>query len=315
MFIRKLVKAGQTSHTIALPKEWITKNSLKKGDLIYVRMHSENELIISTELKEKKAVLKEISISIDKKSIGTINRELTSAYINNYSTINIIGPDLYKISTDLRNVINNFVALEITEQTSSSIIAKDMLNIKEVSIDNNIRRMDNIVRSILKDYLNFEKEMLDSIKSRDSDVNRLYFLLFKIIKSALGNENISKDVGIKSKTDILPLWYLILNIESFADSIADIFILSMDLTSKSFFDGILKLINGIQSDFTNVMKAFYNSDKMLADNIASNRIQVLKSCDELSNNYEEIILTKIIEHIKELENLICNISRIVMDKD
>jgi len=64
MIIRKLVKAGQASHTISLPKDWLEKNNLNKGDIIYIRELSDKELLISTETKTEESALKrEITIS------------------------------------------------------------------------------------------------------------------------------------------------------------------------------------------------------------------------------------------------------------
>ena len=84
MQIRKLVKSGAASHTVALPKDWITNNKLIKGDLIYIE-NKNNELIISANTKETKKEEKEIEISIDDKNEGTIRRQTISAYIKNYN--------------------------------------------------------------------------------------------------------------------------------------------------------------------------------------------------------------------------------------
>jgi len=59
MNIRKLVKSGSTSHTIALPKDWLTKNNLKKGDMLYIKEEN-NEINISSEEKKPTLTTKEI---------------------------------------------------------------------------------------------------------------------------------------------------------------------------------------------------------------------------------------------------------------
>ena len=64
MFIRKLVRAGASSFTVALPKEWITKNSLEKGNIVYINKISDNELILTAEPKEKKSPEREITFDI-----------------------------------------------------------------------------------------------------------------------------------------------------------------------------------------------------------------------------------------------------------
>ncbi|MEK6856972.1 MAG: phosphate uptake regulator PhoU, partial [Nanoarchaeota archaeon] len=197
--IRSLVKAGQTSHTVSLPKEWLDKNNLKRGDLIYLHENGEKELLITPHLlKDTPQELKEITISIDKKEIDTIQREITSAYINNYHLINIAGENLSEHLKDIRNIIQDFVALEVVEQTNKRIVVKDLLNLDDIAIDKTIKRMDMVVRSMLQDSKgSVEKPELDeSIRFRDEDVNRIYFLLFRLLKSALKNPKIAEKFGL-----------------------------------------------------------------------------------------------------------------------
>lgn len=315
MFIRKLVKAGAASYTLALPKEWILENSLNKGDILYIRKVSNSELLISTEAKTEKSSPREITINIENKNSGTLHRELTSAYINNYDTICITGENVYRHAAEIRKSLSDFVALEITEQTSSKIIAKDMLNIKEVSIEKTIRRMDNIVRSILNDIIASDIEMAESIGFRDQDINRLYFLLFKIIKTSLRQPDVAKLVGIDNYADILSLWYMTLNLESISDNALEIFSLSVGVKNEAYFNELSGLYKSLDKSFLEVMKSYHNKDKALADTVALGRSIIISRCSELSEKIDNNVVTKLTENIKEIENCICNIARIVLNKE
>lgn len=315
MFIRKLVKAGAASYTVALPKEWITQNSLDKGNLVYIKKISNNELLVSTELKTENLGKKELTINIEEKSLGSIQRELTSAYINNYSKIIITGKELYKDIKDIRGILNNFAALEITEQTSTKIEARDMLNLHEVSIEKTIRRMDIIVRSILKDTIKPNKDMSESIGFRDSDINKLYFLLFKIIKTSLKKPEVAKIVGIENYTDILSLWYLILNLEGIADNIVDMFSLYVDKGLEIYPKTLKEAYEKVNDSYLDVMASYYKDKKDLADSVASRRIDIFDNLSRLSESTKDITIIKIIENLKEVENSICNIARVVLDKE
>ncbi len=315
MFIRKLVKAGAASFTVALPKDWITTNDLKKGDIIYVNKISNTELLVSTELKSDKSEKREITLSLDYKRLDSLHRELTSAYINNYSTINIIGKELYKHVSEIRSFFSDFIAMEISEQTSSKIIAKDMLDLREVSIDKTIRRMDIIVRSIIKDLIPSDKEMAESISFRDQDVNRLYFLLFKIIKTSLKQPDTAKIIGIENYADILSLWYLILNLENISDNAKEIYSISIDVKKEPFFKDLIPLYESIEKAYLEVMKSYYHNDKNLADDVASKRKSIFENCIGISEKYNITSVTKITEDIKEIENHICNIARVVLDRE
>ena len=94
MHARKLVKAGAASHTISLPKSWLDKNMLKKGDTLFIIEKSDSELAITPKTGEENTRKKEITIDVDNKGVGSIQREITSAYVNNYSKIPVILPNM-----------------------------------------------------------------------------------------------------------------------------------------------------------------------------------------------------------------------------
>ena len=95
MEYRKLIKFGNSSHVISIPNNWVKKNKLKKGDLIYFEENGKGELILNSELKKEEHQLKEITINVNNKEASTIQREIMNAYINDIDIINIIG-DLKK---------------------------------------------------------------------------------------------------------------------------------------------------------------------------------------------------------------------------
>lgn len=306
--IRSLVKAGQTSHTVSLPKEWLDKNNLKRGDLIYLHENGEKELLITPHLmQETPQEIKEITISIDKKEIDTIQREITSAYINNYHLINIAGENLSEHLKDIRNIIQDFVALEVVEQTNKRIVVKDLLNLDDVSIDKTIKRMDMVVRSMLQDSKgSVEKPELDeSIRFRDEDVNRIYFLLFRLLKSALKNPKIAEKFGL-SNDKLLSTWYLAVNVENVADCCKNISAL-LKKAKKDETELASSTLKELEKSYLEVMKAYYNKDKSVADAVAKQRIGLLKQIDKLPQQYSE--------SFKLMTTLLGNIARIVLDEE
>src|SRR3989338_5037209 len=195
MHTRKLVKAGQTSHTVSLPKALLEKNNLTRGSLVYLQEKSDHELSITPHQREtQQSQKKEITIPVEKKEKGQLQRELTSAYINNYSLITFIGITHSEQVKAIRSIIEEFVALEVAEHTSSKVVVKDFLNLEEISIDQTLRRMDMIIRSMLKDSLQTieKKQVLETIEYHDADVNKLYFLLFRLLKSALQDQQMAE---------------------------------------------------------------------------------------------------------------------------
>lgn len=315
MHIRRLVKAGESSHTISLPKSWLEKNKLNKGDLVYISEKPNNELAVSVyDSGAKPEKSKEITINIDDKEIDTIKREITSAYVNNYHTINIIGKSLNQKVKDIRKTIHDFVALEISEQTSSKIVAKDLLDLSDISIDKNINRMDMILRSVIIDSISIldGEDHAESIVFRDFDINRLYFLMSRLLKSSSEDIRIAESIKV-SNTNILSTWYLTLNIENLADTVKNLALMFKDLSKKDDTDNIRKIYNEIKQAYLNVMKSYYNKDKILADSVALDRIRIFDMCDDYFKKNNSVNAAILAQNFKEMETSINNIARIVID--
>lgn len=313
MHVRRLVKAGQASHTVSLPKEWIVRNNLKKGDVVYINESGPAELTLTPQLSSKASQGMEKSISIDNKDIASIRREVTSAYINNVGTINIIGKSLNEKTKEIRQILDDFVALEITEQTSTRIQAKDLLNPDDISIPNTIRRMDMILRSILADSVKIMdgEELYESIHFRDADVNRIYFLLFRLVRSAMDNPLVSANFGI-SNGEGLATWYLAVNLENMADSSKNVSELLKE-SDKRHAEDIKKIYSQIEKSYLDVMKAYYKKDMSLAGEVSKGRAEVFENCDALLKKHPKYALARIVEGLKEMSTNTANIARITMD--
>ena len=289
MQIRKLVKSGQASHTIALPKAWLEKNKLKKGDLIYI-IEKNNELKISTQEKLPQQSTKEITIPIDKKDIGTIRRKTISAYINNYSIFTFHGEELNKKLEEIRKILDNFLALEIIEQTATKLIAKDFLNLQEFSLPNTIRRMDMLTRGIIGDAKKGKQET-KNLHLRDFEVDKLFFLISRLTRANLADP--ASSIG---NITSMSTWLLAKNLESVADAAKNI--------SNSFSKDIAAVYDELEAYYQDCIKSYIKNDKELADFLIQKRMQLLEKCDNLKNPL-----------LKEMINASRNIAKIVLDSE
>jgi len=290
MQIRRLVKSGAASHTIALPKEWVVKNNLKKGDLLYIT-EEKNELVISSQGKKPSPKIKEIQIAVDSKGINTIRRQAISAYINNYHIFIFHGNSLNKKLEDIRKILDNFLALEIIEQTATKLIAKDFLNLQEFSLTNTIRRMDMLARSIISDSKKGKKEY-DALYFRDFEIDKLFFLVSRLIRSNLADPACSF-----SNVKALSAWWLAKNLESIADAAKNI--------SRHFSSEIDGVYNEIEQYYLECIKSYFKNDKETADALIDKRIEIIEKCDKFKQKY---LLKELVDHSR-------NIAKIVLDSE
>jgi phosphate uptake regulator len=306
MIIRKLVKAGQASHTISLPKEWLDKNNLKKGDVVYLDERSDRELVITPESKvAEPPAPKEITILVDGKELSTIQREITSAYVNNYSTIILTGESITEKTKDIRKTLHDFVALEVAEQNTKHIVAKDLLNLKEISVEKTVRRMDMLVRSMIQDSLATleNPDLAQSVIVRDFEVNRAYFLLFRLLKNALTNKPMAEFFNLNN-AQILSYWQLALNLENFADAAKQ---LANYLGKEKKKDKTKEIFKRVEQGYLDAIKAYFTKDKKLADSVATQRESLLADATELPSGVAELFKTMV--------TLTNNVARQVIDEE
>lgn len=287
---RRLVKTGAETYTISLPKDWIRTNNLQKGALLFVNKEGSKVTISPTQADEKRQE-KEVTINIDDNSTNSVRRQTIAAYIKNCTNFVFTGKTLNKKLNDVRQILNNFLALEIIEQTDTKLVAKDFLNLQEFSIQNTLRRMDMLTRGILEDAKKGKKNN-ESLEFRDYEVDKLFFLMSRLTRSILENPRNNKD-NVEAHFS----WWMAKNLEKIADTGKEI---SLVIENECpTYEKILEY-------YKECIKSFFKKDAALADQLIERRIELLKECDSIAD--------KRLEHkYKEIIKASRNIAKIVLD--
>jgi len=187
MEYRKIISFGKSSFVISLPKNWIRRNNLGKGDLVYLNEVKEG-IVVQPEPNSDDSKFKEIVINVDGKTEEGLSREVCTAYILNHRKVIFKGNELKSKVKSIQTVIQSLIALEIMEQTPDSIVAQDFLNMDTISIQDLIKKMDIVTRTMIKETkLNFDEDHISTLDDRDKDVNRLYFLVYRSVLYNLQN--------------------------------------------------------------------------------------------------------------------------------
>ena len=90
---RRLIGFGKSSFVVSLPKSWIEKNKLVKGDLVYLK-EQDHELVITSQEKENTNKLEKVVVTTDGKEFDTVKAEIIALYLKGYDMIEIKGSDL-----------------------------------------------------------------------------------------------------------------------------------------------------------------------------------------------------------------------------
>ena len=309
---RNLIKFGNSSYVISIPKDWVEKNKLKKGDSVFIEQNGNEELIIFPQIKDYKEPDKEAAIDITNKDIELIKRQIISSYLNNYKLIIIRGKDLPNRKGEIKEIIQGLVALEIIEESPDELVVKDFLNIKDVNVHILLRKVDNLTRSMMYDLRNYEKEKdMDDIVKRDNEINKLLFLIIRALKHSFDNPITLKSLNLPEHNQLLILWDLSMTIEKIADEIKRIArrFKKLKCDNKIFFE-LLDVSNRTERFYTDTLKSYYNNDKNLALSLSIKKKEIASYCNLLSEKYWKIKgVPEILENYKDITASIHNMAR------
>jgi len=317
METRKIIKFGNSSYVVSIPKAWADENKLKKGDFIFLEKNGNGELVLIPKEKVDDEKGQEATINVEDKDIKTIEQEIRATYLNSYNTINIVG-DLSKKTNLIKKMLDSFIALEIVEQTASKMVIKDFLNLKEADVGNIINRMDVIVRSMFEDVKELlnkgNKKIFDSIFEKDLDINKMHFLIRRVIKRGLTDKKLAKIINLKDN-EVLDVWWLGFNIEHVGDDLKKIARIiagnkSIDKKKKE----IMEIYSILENNYIDSMRAWYKKDKKTANKIPMQYFNITDRCERLYKKSKDMNIIKLGETIKILQNSIFQISKIVINQ-
>ncbi|HIJ98948.1 TPA: phosphate uptake regulator PhoU [archaeon] len=199
MELRKLQKTGGSTYVVSLPKKWIERERLDRGSFVTIKEQKDGSISI-TPGSRKEDGTREIQITADQ----SLLRHLIEKYLLGYDILRIKSKTKFKEKekAEIKRNLNRLVGLEIMEETSDSITVHYLLDPEEVSILKTLRRMYTIVSVMHKDLITAletgDKHLLRDVIQRDTEVNRLYFLLVRQIRTGIQNPSILDREGITS---------------------------------------------------------------------------------------------------------------------
>lgn len=320
---RKLISFGSSSYVISIPKAWVKKNKLEKGSPIYLN-EKLDELVISVNGVSKKQT-KEAQLDVANKSISRIKAEIVASYLNNCDIIEIRNAKEEDIP-QIKGILRNLAGFEIMEQTQTKIVVKDLINIKEVSIKTLIRRMDIIIRSIFDDLILNINEKLDNLLKnfyqRDMDINRLFYLVRRVMTAALEDPNVARILET-NPIEIVFDWGVAERLEKIGDQLKRITgrlcTVRPEKRQQKFVNAIFE---ELRTTYLSIMKAYYSKDKNTAFEVELANAKRIDKCNELLKHLEthrdmeqhEIDnLAILAEKFKDMSTAIKNIARVIID--
>jgi len=280
---RKLIRLGNSSFAIALPKQWITKSGLKKGDKVSIVQNSNGELIITSNFKKINGNNSEKSVDINNKDEKEIAREIVSAYVGGYKIITVNGEkDKLRLA---KKIAKQFLNLELMEENNKKAVFKDLLDLEDVALEKFIRRMDTNLKEMFDLLIQVSrnpkknKSKIKEIGEIDEDLTKFYFLIWRIMNIGIDNPTIQNSLKINPKSFIALFW-ISYNLEQIGDELKRI---AKKIEKLKTLDEIyLTFLEITSENYSKSIKSFFDNNKELSREIILSEDNWIRMSDKLS---------------------------------
>ena len=198
MELRKIQRTQGGTFFVCLPKEWAEKNGLTRGSVVALKEAPDGRLVIDPKYEIERAP-QEVVI----KPSPYLDREIIGKYLLGYDIIKVeskerINPeDREKVKRAARRL----VGLEIVEEDYARIVLQCLLEPSSLPPEKVLRREYSIAASMHRDavtaFVDDDKHLAKNVIARDDEVNRLYFLLVRVLRTVIQNPTLGEKLGIR----------------------------------------------------------------------------------------------------------------------
>ena len=297
-YARRLQQIG-SSILVSLPSVWIKSNNLKKGSIVPVHINRDNSISIFASEDDTADKIKELVIPYPSVSMDMLVNQVYGGYLLGYDMIQIKASSQisFEDADRIKKAMRKLVGLEIVDEDGFHISAQFLLDADTLDAEKILRRMSAIVAGMYRDMLEAIRLKQNSsirkvISGRDDEVDRQYFLLVRLIRSAMMDQRLAGKLNL-SNIDILDYRIAANLLESAGDYIVDL-ANAIDLSRIKAVDEVVEAGVFVEKMHEKSVVAFVNKNRSESNGVVKmydNFMEVINSIKSSvdSNNPESTV--------------------------
>lgn len=213
--VRKIQKTPDGTFFLTLPKGWASRFNLVKGSLIYIRERGDGCIVLDPQYAVDFAP--EVTI----RGLGRIKEEIISHYLLGYEVIVIeAGRFTSEDRERIRDIASSLIGVEVIEEEHDRMVLQCPMKASAFSPDKILRReyvlSSEMLKDALRSFTSFNIPLAESVVERDEEVDRLYFLIVRLLRTLIMNPRLSEKLDF-SLIDCLDYRLIASLIEGIAD--------------------------------------------------------------------------------------------------
>jgi phosphate uptake regulator len=309
-YARRLQQIG-SSILVSLPSLWIKSNNLKKGSIVPVHINRDNSISIFASEDDTADKVKELTIPYPSASMDMLVNQVYGGYLLGYDMIRIKASlqISFEDADRIKKAMRKLVGLEIVDEDGFHISAQFLLDADTLDAEKILRRMSAIVAGMYRDMLEAIRLKQNSsirkvISGRDDEVDRQYFLLVRLIRSAMMDQKLAGKLNL-SNIDILDYRIAANLLESAGDYIVDL-ANAIDLSRIKAVDEIVEAGVLVEKMHEKSVAAFVNKNRSESNVV----VKMYDNFMEVINSTKRSVASNNLESTVALLNLIYSMDKI-----
>jgi phosphate uptake regulator len=309
-YARRLQQIG-SSILVSLPSMWIKSNNLKKGSIVPVHINRDNSISIFASEDDTADKIKELSIPYPSVSMDVLVNQVYGGYLLGYDMIRIKASSQisFEDADRIKKAMRKLVGLEIVDEDGFHISAQFLLDADTLDAEKILRRMSAIVAGMYRDMLEAIRLKQNSsirkvISGRDDEVDRQYFLLVRLIRSAMMDQKLAGKLNL-SNIDILDYRIAANLLESAGDYIVDL-ANAIDLLHIKAVDEIVEAGILVEKMHEKSVAAFVNKNRSESNGV----VKMYDNFREVINSIKSSVDSNNLESTVAVLNLIYSMDKI-----
>lgn len=315
---RKVQKTGGSTYIVSLPKEW-AEGKVEEGDSLLIEGSEESLRIYLEEKSEKR---KEVTLHYEE-PLKALLRKIIAHYLVGYDEIKIKSEDVLRRKKEIEGLVREkMMGLEVTGESSKEIMLQNLLKYSDLPTRKLLFRMNFILKNMYEDVIdsleNGKEDILRDVIKRENEIDRLYLLGVRQLKSAIRDDRIRKKLSLDSKLLCLGYRIVLKSMERVGDHLKKISSLLLDLDSE--IPEREQLIQGGEKTLKNyekIMESLLRRDGKLAEKSIQRSKEIDKIFKDLNKKEESrkkyFALKTIMNSIDRIRKLSRDIAEIVIN--
>lgn len=285
MDLRKVQRTSGGTFFVCLPKEWAERSGLQRSSVVAVSEMADGRLCV-----DPKYDVEHVPRVAVVRPSPYLDREIVGKYLLGYDIIRVEAKDrISPVDRErVKQASSGLVGLEIIEEDYSKIVMQCLLEPSTFPPEKVLRREYSIASDMHRDavaaLVEGDVHLAKNVVARDNEVNRLYFLLVRSLRTVVQNPGLSEKLGVLP-IDCLDYRLMASLVESIGDRSVQIAGKVVKLKGvklpKELLQLVLRFHRLVYEAHENALRAVFSRSVSVAESVRNERENVLSVFGEV----------------------------------